>query len=110
MSTNLTVGVELDLLDHDFIFRLGSAPQNLRILLLSPASLEPPKKQETISHLQRFSPYATSKPQTNAVAFLISEKPFTGADNRCNLNGILGLQVLYGNELQFNNIVCMAGG
>lgn len=95
LSISLIPLIEHDLQDHDFVFQLGSAPHNLRILLLSPSSLGPPKRQETITRLERFSPYVTSNPQTNAVGFLISEDPFTRASGRCNLDGIVGLQVLY---------------
>lgn len=74
---------------YDFSFRLASSSQPLHILLLTPSSLEATNRQETISRLQHF-PSNSSK---TAVAFLLSEDPFTTASGKYNLDGLLALQV-----------------
>lgn len=74
---------------YDFSFDLSSSSQPLHILLLTSSSLEATNKQETISRLQHFS----NNSSKIAVAFLLSEKPFTTASGKYNLDGLLALQV-----------------
>jgi hypothetical protein len=83
---------ECDLQEADFDFDLGNS-QNLNVLLLSHSSIQD-DRQETIDRLKMFSCMATSS-HRKAIAFLLTEEPFSSASGRYRLEGLLTLQVLY---------------
>lgn len=86
--------IEAHLETHDFSFSIPSTQGNrsLRILLLTPSSLSPSDKAETIYRIERLS----SPPggQDVLIAFLLSENAFTSASRRSNLAPLLDLQAL----------------
>ncbi|PYH90603.1 hypothetical protein BO71DRAFT_402074 [Aspergillus ellipticus CBS 707.79] len=87
-------GIEEDRLrGHDFSFPIGSGAETLRILLLTPSSVQPDAVQSTTPRLQQFS-VSTTTGGKRAVAILLSEAPFSSASGRYNLDGLLALQVL----------------
>ncbi|RWQ99975.1 hypothetical protein C8Q69DRAFT_43450 [Paecilomyces variotii] len=99
MSTSGIRLQEAHLETHDFSFSIPSTQGNrsLRILLLTPSSLSPSDKAETIYRIERLS----SPPggQDVLIAFLLSENAFTSASRRSNLAPLLDLQALLVSEL-----------
>lgn len=63
------------------------------MILLTPSSLQPPSKQDTITRLEQFS--TSTGGRGIAIAFLLSEEAFTSASGRCNLDGLVNAQALY---------------
>ncbi|THD00138.1 hypothetical protein EYZ11_000329 [Aspergillus tanneri] len=85
---------ECQLYDHDFNIYLENSSQTLKILLLSPSSVDPHHKDECISLLNDFSASVSLASQGYIVAYLLSEQPFDSA--RYGLDGLLSLQIMYG--------------
>jgi hypothetical protein len=84
--------LERDLQESDFHFDLGNS-EHLKVLLLSRSSVQD-NRQETVARLKRFARMATGS-HRKAIAFLLTEEPFSSASGRYSLEGLLALQVLY---------------
>ncbi|KAK9589264.1 hypothetical protein V6Z93_006640 [Aspergillus fumigatus] len=82
--------------EADFDFDLGNS-QHLLVLLLSQSFVQD-NRQETIAQLKRFSGMATGS-HRKAIAFLLTEEPFSSASGRYSLDGLLALQVLMAESL-----------
>ena len=82
--------IERQLHGCDFTLCLESSPEHLNIILLSPSSLEPTNKQDTISRLIRFH----SSHSNTAVALLLSDESFQKASGKGSLDALLGLQAM----------------
>lgn len=89
---------ECDMREADFDFDLGNS-QHLLVLLLSQSFVQD-NRQETIAQLKRFSGMATGS-HRKAIAFLLTEEPFSSASGRYSLDGLLALQVLYARSSLF---------
>lgn len=84
-------------MDHDLGFTMAVDEQHrsrsLRVLLLSPSSLNTGTKQETAYKLESFHRTADQH-HLSAVAFLLSEGSFCRASGKYNLDNLVGLQAL----------------
>ncbi|KAI9369401.1 hypothetical protein BJX61DRAFT_150634 [Aspergillus egyptiacus] len=77
----------------DFSFGQETDSRSLKVILLSPSSLEDNERQCTVLRLKRLvtsdSPFSRK-----AIAFLLSEDAFASASEKYSMSGLLALQVL----------------
>lgn len=92
--TASTMGLEeSEMQDCDLSLQLQSL--SLRILLLSPSSIQASDNENTPSRLINFyHSWSNSHCQKYAIAFFFSENSFNSASGRCDLDGLLALQAL----------------
>lgn len=92
----LTIALESELQNCDLNFQLQSCSLPLKILLLSPSSIQATDKENTSSRLINFyHSRNNSNYQNYAIAFFLSEDSFNRASGKCDLDGLLALQALY---------------
>ncbi|KAK6814180.1 hypothetical protein RU639_010047 [Aspergillus parasiticus] len=93
--TASTMGLEeSEMQDCDLSLQLQSS-LSLRILLLSPSSIQASDNENTSSRLINFyHSRSNSHFQKYAIAFFLSEHSFNSVSGRCDLDGLLALQAL----------------
>ncbi|KAE8421925.1 hypothetical protein BDV36DRAFT_18553 [Aspergillus pseudocaelatus] len=94
--TTSTLGLEeSELQNCDLNLPLQSYSLSLRILLLSPSSIQASDKENTSSRLINFYHSRNDTYYQNyAIAFFLSEDSFNRASGKCDLAGLLALQAL----------------
>ncbi|RAH69542.1 uncharacterized protein BO66DRAFT_375705 [Aspergillus aculeatinus CBS 121060] len=80
--------------DIDFKFPLQHSPGSLAILLLTPVSLDPCNRQDTLYRLKRLAQHSDGGSRRIAVAYLLSDAPFASASGKSSLNGLVVLEII----------------
>ncbi|PYI29187.1 hypothetical protein BP00DRAFT_401410 [Aspergillus indologenus CBS 114.80] len=93
LSTS-TVMRDSTLRDIDFQFPLRHSSGSLAILLLTPTSLEPCNRQDTLYRLNQLAQHRDRCSRRIAVACLLSDSPFVSASGVSSLNGLVALEII----------------